>query len=157
MPAAETVKAVDVVERSGHAVHPDHGDERLPVLAQRDEVEEWNAEEQHDDAEKDERRAGQHGARGLRRRRHLSQVVEKPHAEYQRRAEHDAERFRGSAEHLVELVEPRRRHHRDKEPEEQRRAADRRCWLGMQPPLVGLDHRAEANRQSPNDEGQHER
>ena len=98
---------------------------------------ERDPEVEHRDAEQREEAGAEHLARDLRRRRHVAQVVERADDEHHARREHHTERLRVVAEHLVELPHPRRDRDRGEEPDEHRRAAERRHRHLVHAPLVG--------------------
>ena len=64
---------------------PQHGDERDPLVAEDEHVDERDAEVEHRDAEVDEHRAHHDRAEHLRRRRDLADVVDEADQEHQRR------------------------------------------------------------------------
>ena len=151
-PGREAVEAVDEVHRVGQDHDADDGEQRREVGRQDDVLvaRERHPEVEHRHAEQREETPRQHLARDLGRRRHLAHVVDGADHDHHCRGEQDADRLRRTLEHLVELVELRRRR------------ASRRAARGTSPapPSVGvgfgvhgprarLGHRADAGREPP--------
>ena len=109
------------------------------------------------DAEQRQDAAAQHLAGDLRRRRHVAQVVDRADDEHHAAGEQQAERLGVVGEHLVELVDLRRHRERDEEPDEHRRAAERRHRPRVHAARPGHRDRADARRDPAHHERQEER
>ena len=86
-PGREAVETVDQVDGVRHAQQPQHRDERHPLVAEEEHVDERDTEVEHRDAEVDENRTDQDRAGHLRRRGDLANVVDETDDEDQRRGE----------------------------------------------------------------------